>query len=300
MPLPIIHHPAYVATLPKGHRFPMLKFGALAQVLRRDGLVPDGGFLEPIPAPRNWLTLAHDEAYVDAVLSQTVDPKVAREIGFHVEETVALRARCATSGTVLTARMALETGIACNTAGGSHHARWSQGAGFCVFNDVAVAARVLQAEGLMGKILILDCDVHQGDGTADIFKDDDTVFTFSMHAQKNYPVRKKPSDLDVGLEDALTDADYLAVLRQHVPRLLDDQQPSLVFYNAGVDPHLDDRLGRLSMSDEGLFARDDYVISEVRRRGIALACVIGGGYSTDTDLLGQRHSIVHRAATAYA
>ena len=299
MPLPIVHHPAYVADLPDGHRFPMQKFGKLAQVLRRDDIVTAGGFIAPIEAPRNWLTLAHDPAYVDAVLTQTVERRVAREIGFPIEETVARRARCATSGTVLTARLALEAGIACNTAGGSHHARRAQGAGFCVFNDVAVAACVMREEGLTGTILVIDCDVHQGDGTADIFKDDASVFTFSIHAEKNYPVRKVAGDRDIGVADGLDDVAYRDILSIHVPGLLESLQPVLVFYNAGVDPHAEDRLGRLSLSDEGLAERDRMVIGEARRRGVSVACVIGGGYSTDIDTLAMRHSIIHRVASEF-
>jgi len=296
MPLPIVHHPAYVATLPANHRFPMNKFGALAEVLRELGLEPKGGFYTPRPAPRGWLTLAHEPAYVDAVMAAQVPAGVAREIGFPVDETVALRARCATAGTVLTAELALEAGLACNTAGGSHHARRAQGAGFCVFNDVAVAARVMQADGRARHILVIDLDVHQGDGTAEIFAGDRTVFTFSVHGARNYPVRKIASDRDIALPDGMGDTDYLDTLRAVLPALLDKTSPDLVFYNAGVDPHADDRLGRLALSDDGLFERDLYVLSEVRQRGIPAACVIGGGYGEDVTVLAHRHATLHRAA----
>jgi len=213
--------------------------------------------------------------------------------------TVATRARSAVAGTVLAARLALEHGIACNTAGGSHHARREHGAGFCVFNDVGVAVNVLRADHAIGRVLVVDCDVHQGDGTADVFRDDAATFTFSIHAEKNYPVRKVASDLDIGLPDETGDADYLAVLSETLPGLLEAHRPDLVFFNAGVDPHHDDRLGRLALTDEGLAARDRLVIETVRDRGLPLACVLGGGYSSDVDVLARRHSGLYRVAAEF-
>ncbi len=300
MPLPVVHHPAYVADLPAEHRFPMAKFGRLAEVLLADGLVEAEGFHVPAEAPRAWLTLTHDPVYVDAVLSATVPDRISREIGLPVDASVARRACAATAGTVLTATLALDNGIACNTAGGSHHARHDQGAGFCVFNDVAVATKVLRADGFRGSVLIVDCDVHQGDGTADIFQDDDSVFTFSLHGEKNYPVRKRTSDLDIALPDGVGDDAYLNRLSAELLPLLDGFRPGLVFYNAGIDPHEEDRLGRLSLTDDGLAARDRLVIGEARRRDIPVAGVIGGGYMTDIDRLARRHSIVHRVASEFA
>lgn len=299
MPLPVVHHPAYVADLPADHRFPMAKFGRLAETLVADRLVPPNGYHVPTEAPRAWLALAHDPSYVDAVLAAAVPDRVCREIGLPVDESVARRARAATAGTVLTATLALDHGIACNTAGGSHHARREQGAGFCVFNDVAVATKVLRADGFRGPILIVDCDVHQGDGTAEIFEDDDSVFTFSLHGEKNYPVRKRTSDLDIALPDGVGDDAYLDRLRSELLPVLDGFQPGLVFYNAGVDPHEEDRLGRLSLTDDGLAVRDRLVIGEARRRDIPVAGVIGGGYVTDIDRLARRHSILHRVASEF-
>ncbi|WP_075214927.1 histone deacetylase family protein [Mongoliimonas terrestris] len=298
--LPIVHHPAYQADIPADHRFPMGKFRRLAEVLMEERLVAPGGFHVPEPAPAAWLALAHEAPYVEAVLGGMVAPAVAREIGFPMTESVALRARCATAGTVLAARLALAHGLALNTAGGSHHARRAHGAGFCVFNDVAVAARVLLAEGQAARVLVIDLDVHQGDGTADIFAGDDRVVTFSAHAEKNYPVRKVPSTVDVALPDGLGDSGYLAMLDDHLDTLIDRAAPDLVFYNAGVDPHADDRLGRLALTDRGLEARDARVIEAVRGRGLPLAGVIGGGYDTDVDRLARRHATLHRVAARFA
>ena len=295
---PIIHHPAYVADLPDGHRFPMQKFGALMDVIVGEGLVGPGGAVTPILAPEGWLTLAHDPAYVSGVLHQTLDAGTQRRIGFPVEETVARRSRAATAGTVLAARLALEHGVACNTAGGSHHAHADGGAGFCVFNDVAVAIRVLQADGLIDRALVVDLDVHQGDGTARIFEADDSVVTYSVHAAENYPVRKANSDLDIALPDGVRDEAYLEMLRETLPHLISTAEPDIVLYNAGVDPHRDDKLGRLSLSDGGLAARDHNVLSLMQSLGLPVACVIGGGYADDVEVLAHRHATLHRAAAA--
>lgn len=296
MTLPIVHHPAYCADLPANHRFPMDKFRAVADLVQREGLLEGKAFYRPRPAPFEWVALAHDPLYVDQVFTAQVADKVAREIGFPMREDIALRARCATGGSVLTGYLALEHGIACNTAGGSHHARRAHGAGFCVFNDVAVAIKVLQADGAIRKALVIDLDVHQGDGTADIFQGDPDVFTFSMHSQKNYPVRKVPSHLDIGLADATGDADYLATLADVLPQLIARDTWDLAFFNAGVDPYIEDRLGRLALSRDGLRQRDLYVIRTLRDAGIPVAGVLGGGYSDDIDELADRHVILHRSA----
>lgn len=297
MPLPIVHHPAFTAEIPAEHRFPMGKYRRLAEMLVADGLVPDG-FQRPEPATAAQLSLAHDAAYVDAVLGLTLPRAIEREIGLPMNETVVRRAAAATGGTILAARLVLDSGIACNTAGGSHHARAEQGAGFCTFNDVAVAIRVLMAEGAIRTALVVDCDVHQGDGTAAIFEDDPRVVTLSLHAEKNYPVRKRRSTRDVGLDDDLEDGAYLAALRSVLPAMLDAARPDIVFYNAGVDPHRDDRLGRLALTDAGISARDALVIGEVRSRGLPLAGVIGGGYGADIDPIARRHALLFRAAAA--
>ncbi|MCA1244459.1 histone deacetylase [Stappia stellulata] len=300
MSLAVVHHPAFCAEIPANHRFPMNKFRRVAEVLVEEGIVAPGTFHRPAPAPAAWVALAHERAYVDQVFSANVPANVAREIGLPMSEAVGFRARCATAGTVLTANLALEHGIACNTAGGSHHARKRHGAGFCVFNDVAVAIRLLIADGAIRRAMVVDLDVHQGDGTAEIFTNDPSVFTLSVHARRNYPVRKVASTLDIALEDGVGDEAYLEVLAASLPQALASYRPDLVFFNAGVDPHEDDRLGRLSLTDEGLEARDRFVIRTVRAAGIALAGVLGGGYLTDIDRLAHRHATLHRVAAEFA
>lgn len=298
MRAPVVHHPAYVTPLPASHRFPMPKFARLLACLRETGLLHATQEFVPEPAPRGWLELAHDSAYVAGVLEQRLDAAAIRRLGLPLSPVLALRSRCAVAGTVLTARLALEHGIACNTAGGSHHAFAGFGTGFCVFNDVAVAARLLLAEGVIDKALVIDLDVHQGDGTAAILADDPRVHTLSVHCRVNFPARKQQSDLDVALDAGVGDADYLALLDHLLPPLLDRVRPDLVFYNAGVDPHVDDRLGRLALTDAGLAARERLVLGLCRSRGLPVACVVGGGYADDLDVLARRHALLHQAIMA--
>jgi len=295
---PIVHHPAFRAEMPEGHRFPMDKFSRLAALLESEGLPGPDGFQRPEPVDVETLQLVHTHDYVRGVLELSLPADVVRRIGMPNSASVAARACAATGGTLLAARLALEHGIACNTAGGSHHASAESGAGFCVFNDVAVAARRLLAEGRIGKALVVDLDVHQGDGTARIFVDDPSVFTFSMHAEKNFPARKAVSDLDIELADGTGDAVYLATLADLLPALIDRVAPDIVFFNAGVDPHADDKLGRLSLTDAGLRRREAYVLGICRARDLPVAGVIGGGYDADIDRLADRHAILHRTAAA--
>jgi acetoin utilization deacetylase AcuC-like enzyme len=263
----------------------------------------EGGVVAPeqvhVPelAPPEWLVLAHAPAYVDAVLGQRLDQAAVRRVGLPITLEVVTRSRAANAGTVLTARLALAHGLACNTAGGSHHAFAAYGSGFCVFNDVAVAASVLLREGLVERVLVVDLDVHQGDGTAAIFEDEPRVFTFSMHCRTNFPLRKQKGDLDLALDAGLEDEAYLRLLAAHLPGLLEDVRPDLVFYNAGVDPHADDRLGRLALSERGLERRERFVLETCLKAGVPVAGVIGGGYAEDLDQLARRHAILPRVAS---
>jgi acetoin utilization deacetylase AcuC-like enzyme len=298
MPLDIVHHPDYDARFPSDHRFPMGKYRRLMEILVDRGVIGAARLGEPEPADAGLLSLAHAPDYVEAVLAAAVPADVEREIGFPVDMRVSRRARLATSGTLMAARLALANGLACNTAGGSHRARRTGGAGFCTFNDVAVAALALIAERAVRRVLVVDLDVHQGDGTAEILMHEPRAFTFSMHAAKNYPVRKVPSDMDIALEDGTGDEAYLARLETVLPLLLDYARPDLVFYNAGVDPHADDRLGRLALSDDGLRSRDRMVLGHFRDGGVPVCGVIGGGYGTNVDDVAARHAILFETAAA--
>ncbi|MBT1155802.1 histone deacetylase [Aminobacter anthyllidis] len=298
MPLQIVSHPDYDAGFAADHRFPMSKYSHLME--RLEALDLTAGLNRPEVIAPQHLRLAHDATYVDQVLTCTVPPRIEREIGFPVGERVSRRAQLAAGGTLLAAHLALEHGIACNAAGGSHHARRAQGAGFCTFNDVAVAALALLADRQVGKILVVDLDVHQGDGTAEILAGNPSVFTFSMHADKNYPVRKVASSLDIGLPDGTGDEAYLDVLADALARLSHRGGWDIAFYNAGVDPHREDRLGRLALSDAGLRRREHLVIEHFRNARVPLCGVIGGGYSTDVIALAARHAVLFETASTFA
>jgi acetoin utilization deacetylase AcuC-like enzyme len=294
--LPIIFHPDYVAPLPTGHRFPMPKFALLRDRLLKDSVITPDQIYQPGEPPPGWLELVHDTAYVKAYRQGSLDSKAQRRIGLPWSPALVKRTCTAVGGTILTAKLALEHGLACNTAGGTHHAFPGYGSGFCIFNDLAIATRVLQAQQRVQRVLILDLDVHQGDGTAWIFRDDPSVFTFSMHCADNFPARKQVSDLDVPLAVGLADEDYLRCLARYVPDLLAQVKPDLVLYDAGVDPHRDDRLGKLAMTNTGLYERDRWVLDTCVRAGYPVACVIGGGYGHSMEELIFRHSLLHRAA----
>ncbi|HIK55336.1 MAG TPA: histone deacetylase [Synechococcales cyanobacterium M55_K2018_004] len=297
MDLPIVFHPDYVAPLPPGHRFPMQKFRRLQEVLVADGVAHPCQFHQPELPPLAWLEAVHTPEYVRAYREGTLDPRAQRRIGLPWSAALANRTQIAVSGSVLTARLALRHGLACNTAGGTHHAFPSYGSGFCIFNDLAIASRVLLAEGLVSRILIVDLDVHQGDGTAVIFQDDPRVFTFSMHCEVNFPGTKQKSDLDVPLREGMEDDEYLRTLAAYLPDLLSQVKPDLVLYDAGVDVHLGDRLGKLALTDSGLYRREMQVLTTCVQHGYPVACVIGGGYCEDMESLVYRHSLVHRAAS---
>jgi acetoin utilization deacetylase AcuC-like enzyme len=244
----------------------------------------------PEAMPRPWIEAVHDPAYVEEVFVCAVPPAKERRIGFAVTPHISRRSQLSVGGTWLAAKLAIAHGYAANSAGGSHHALADTGAGYCVFNDLAVAANRLIAERNADRILILDLDVHQGDGTAALTVRRDDIFTLSLHAEKNFPARKATSSLDVPLPDGTDDRAYLATLTDVLPRVLDGFAPDLILYQAGVDPHGADRLGRLALTDAGLDARDRYVAQMARARDIPLASTLGGGYGDDRMAVARRHA----------
>ncbi|XP_041664127.1 uncharacterized protein SYNPCC7002_A1628 isoform X1 [Cheilinus undulatus] len=296
--LPIVHHRKYVCDLPPNHRFPMGKFPRVLRCLLKDQVITENQVWVPEIASKELLSCVHTEEYLNDFINGKINEQEQRRTGFPWSEGIVRRCRYETGGTVLAAEVALQRGLACSTAGGTHHAFPSFGSGFCLLNDLAVAAKYLMgASTAKRKVLIVDLDVHQGDGTAFIFKEEPCVFTFSVHCGKNFPLRKQQSDLDVSVEDGMEDKEYLSTVEAHLPWLLETFRPDLVLYDAGVDPHHEDELGRLRLTDQGLYQRDLYVLKTVVSRGIPVAAVIGGGYLKDIDKLAVRHSIVHRAAT---
>jgi acetoin utilization deacetylase AcuC-like enzyme len=294
--LPIVYHPDYSIVWPEDHRFPMTKFAILYNYLLEEGIAREEQIHRPEPASEKTLALVHEQTYLEAFFAGTLDPKAIRRVGMGWYPDLVKRTRLEVGGTVLATRLALQYGLACNTAGGTHHAFPDYGSGFCFLNDMAVAARLALQEGRAEKILIVDLDVHQGDGTAFIFRDEPRVFTLSLHCTKNFPFRKQPSDLDIGLPDGTDDEDYMKILTDTLPGLLDQVRPDLVLYDAGVDPHVHDKLGKLALSDFGLYRRDRYTIETCLDVGVPIACVIGGGYASVRSDLPPRHAILHRAA----
>ena len=275
----------------------MPKFGQIYRLLLHERIATLTQFNKPDLASVVWLEQVHTPHYIKAFCTGTLEAKAQRRIGLPWSEVLVKRTQAAVGGTVLTAQLALQYGLACNTAGGTHHVFPDYGSGFCIFNDLAVAARRVQQMGLANKILIVDLDVHQGDGTAAIFQGDSSVFTFSMHCQKNFPFRKQQSDLDVPLPEGMADEVYLKTLAAHLPDLLAGFKPDLVLYDAGVDPHQADRLGKLALTDEGLFQRDKLVLTTCLQQGYPVATVVGGGYDKNVTTLARRHVLLHRAAT---
>ena len=292
--LHVVHHPDYVVA-GSGGAYQFSKYAAVMEALRTGGPMTVHA---PAAMPVRWLEAAHDSGYVAAVLSASVEPAIERRIGFAVTPAVARRSLLSVGGTWLAAKLALEHGYAANAAGGSHHALPDSGAGYCVFNDLAVAALRLLDEGAVRRILIVDLDVHQGDGTAAILAGCDGVATLSIHAEKNFPARKARSTLDIALPDATGDGDYLAMLAPALDAMLKKSSPDLILYQAGVDVHRDDKLGRLALSDAGIARRDTLVAKRARDLGIPLASVLGGGYGADIAAVAARHAATMRTLAA--
>ena len=292
MDLPVVNHEDYFAKIGDDHKFPINKFGELANYLIKNKIVKK--FHKPYPCSDETLQRAHSEKYIQDVKNKTLDQNKIKKIGFPLVDSVVQRSLVATGGTVLAAKLAISNRLACNTAGGSHHATFDSGAGYCVFNDVAVAAQYLLDRGLAKKILIVDLDVHQGNGNSDIFKNNKSVFTFSMHSKSNYPAKKSISDLDVELEDNIEDLEYINSLKGCLDQL-NKEKFDFVFYIAGVDVHFNDRLGKLKISDEGIKSRDEIVIENFFSKNIPLCGVLGGGYNKDFNKLVELHSYLHQS-----
>ena len=277
----------------------MAKFKLLHQLLLDQGLIERKQIYVPLSIARRDLEEIHPRRYHETFSRDQLTRPEQRRIGLPATSALVQRTWLAVGGTLLTARLALRYGLANHLAGGTHHAHPDFGSGFCIFNDCAVAAKVLLRRREVERILIVDLDVHQGDGSAACFQTDERVTTFSVHAASNFPLRKVNSDIDIPLPDGTEDGDYLAAIGDQLPNVLDELKPQLVLFNAGVDPHRDDRLGRLHLSDDGLLMRDRLVLDACLRRKIPVATVIGGGYDTLEPLV-RRHAIVFRAAAEQA
>ena len=278
MPLTVWSSAHYTFPLPEGHRFPVAKYALLRDRVIAESIVAPERVLDPGGATDDDLRLVHTPEYVERFNSGRLDPAEGRRIGFPWSPELVERSRRSVGGTVAAARHALEHGVAMNLAGGTHHAFADHGEGFCVYNDVAIAIRMLQREGRIARAAVIDLDVHQGNGTHAILAGESSVFTFSMHGGRNYPFHKVPGTLDIELADRTGDEEYLARLADVLPGILAEAAPDLVLYIAGADPHEGDLLGRLAMSFEGLARRDSYVLSQCREVGIPVAITIGGGY----------------------
>ena len=292
MDLSVVNHEDYFAKIGDDHKFPINKFGELANYLIKKKIVKN--FHKPYSCSEETLKRAHSENYIKNIKNKTLDKNVVKKIGFPLVDSVVQRSLVATGGTVLAAKLAINYGLACNTAGGSHHANFEGGAGYCVFNDVAVASYYLLDRGLANRILIVDLDVHQGNGNAEIFKHNKNVFTFSMHSKSNYPAKKSISDLDVELEDNIEDKEYIDLLKLYLNQL-NQENFDYAFYVAGVDVHFNDRLGKLKISDEGIKERDEIVTENFFSKNIPLCGVLGGGYNKDFNKLVELHSFLHQS-----
>jgi len=278
-PMQLFYTGAFVLPLPAGHRFPMAKYALLRERLQADGDFAEADFLTPEAADDEILCRAHDAAYVRRVANGELSSAEQKRIGFPWSPEMVERSRRSAGATLAACRAALTDGCAANLAGGTHHAHADRGEGFCVFNDAAVAARAMQAEGRARRIAIVDCDVHQGNGTASILAGDDSIFTFSIHGARNFPFDKAQSDLDIELADGTGDADYLDALAAGLAETLARSDPQLIIYLAGADPYAGDRLGRLALSLDGLAARDAHVLGACRQRGVPVALAMAGGYA---------------------
>lgn len=296
----IFYHDQFVLPLPDNHRFPMEKYALLRQRVVAARLVPPGDLAVPAPAGDADLLRAHTPGYVERVKTGALSPQEVRRMGFPWSPALVERSRRSVGSTIAAGRAALQDGVGVNLAGGTHHAGPDWGQGFCVFNDAAVAARAWQAAGLVRRVVILDCDVHQGNGTAAICRGDETIFTFSIHGARNFPFHKEPGDLDIGLEDGTGDEEYLQALERGVEQALALARADIAIYLAGADPHEGDRLGRLALSKAGLAARDRLVFEACRRAGLPVVVAMAGGYGRSVADTVDIHFETVRLAASFA
>ncbi len=282
--------------MPEGHRFPMIKYEVLPEQLLYEGTVEEDNFFEPQQMDDEKILLTHSKVYLDHLNSQSLSAKEIKRIGFPMSPALVKRGKHIANGTYECALFAQKYGIAMNIAGGTHHSFADYGEGFCLFNDIAIATNVLLQQGMANKVLVVDVDVHQGNGTAKIFENDPRVFTFSMHGEKNFPVRKEQSSLDIGLPDKTEDKLYLTTLKKVIPKLIDEVQPDFIFYLSGVDIIESDQLGRLSVSKAGCRERDRFCLQSFKDNGIPVAVSMGGGYSRKLNDIIECHANTFRLA----
>ncbi len=294
--LKIAYHPIYKHPLPEGHRFPMLKYELLPEQLMHEGTCIDDNFFEPTIPDEAYILYVHTPAYVEDLKNLSIEPRAARKIGFPLSDMLVKREFIIADGTIKASEFALKHGIAMNIAGGTHHAYSGHGEAFCMLNDQAIGARYLQEKGLAHKILIVDLDVHQGNGTAEIFQNDPSVFTFSMHGKSNYPFKKEHSDLDIALENDCDDATYLSILKDTLPKLIHSEKPDFIYYLCGVDVIASDKLGKLGLSVAGCKERDRFVLQTCKDYDIPVMCSMGGGYSPDIKIIIDAHANTFRLA----
>ena len=294
--LKVAYDPIYAHPLPEGHRFPMLKYELIPAQLLHEGIITPENLFSPEPLQEDIILWTHDESYWHQLRDLTLPPKEQRRIGFPLSARLVEREIRIAKGTIDGCRFAFDYGIAFNVAGGTHHAGTNWGEGFCLLNDQAIAANYLLNNKLSSSILIIDLDVHQGNGTAQIFENEPRVFTFSMHGANNFPYRKEKSDLDIPLPDDTSDKAYLDILKQTLPKLIDQHKPDFIFYLAGVDVLATDKLGKLSLSKEACKERDHFVLDQCRMHHIPLQISMGGGYSTDIKDIVDAHCNTYRLA----
>ncbi|RWW99964.1 histone deacetylase family protein [Flavobacterium cerinum] len=294
--LPIAYHPIYKHPLPEGHRFPMIKYELLPQQLLHEGTAVASDFYEPGLPDMKHILAVHDKEYVDHLLNLTLDPRAVRKIGFPLSNELVERELRIAQGTIWGIHKALQHGIAFNIAGGTHHAYSDRGEAFCLLNDQAIGSQYLINTKLANKVLIVDLDVHQGNGTAEIFTGNNDVFTFSMHGKSNYPFKKEISDLDIALPDTTGDDEYLSILRETLPKLIDEQKPDFIFYLSGVDILASDKLGKLGCTLNGCKERDEFVLSLCKKLEMPVQCSMGGGYSPDIKVIIEAHANTYRIA----